>query len=69
MNLGLSTDMIYYLAAITVYVGACAGMIAAKHGKNPLVYGLIAVLSPLNLILLGIWAFGKFERDGLKENH
>jgi threonine/homoserine/homoserine lactone efflux protein len=57
----------YLMAGLVVYIGLCAGMIAAKHGKNPLLYGLIAVISPLNLILLGIWAFGKFEREGLKE--
>jgi hypothetical protein len=40
----------------------CAGMIAQKHGKNPVLYGLLAVISPFNLILLGLWAFGPFER-------
>ncbi len=44
-----------------LYVGICAGLIAHKHGKNPVLYGLGAVISPINLIILGIWAFGKFE--------
>lgn len=52
----------YLAAAYIVYVGLCAGLIAAKHGKNPVLYGLMAVITPLNLIVLGIWAFGKFER-------
>lgn len=49
------------VGVMVVYVGLCAGMIAQKHGKNPVLYGLMAVISPLNLILLGMWAFGKFE--------
>ena len=53
---------VYLVAGLIIYVGLCAGMIAAKHGKNPLLYGLLAVISPFNLIILGIWAFGKFER-------
>ncbi len=55
-------SFIYLAAGLTVYIGICAGMIAAKHNKNPALYGLLAVLSPFNLILLGVWAFGKFER-------
>lgn len=57
----------YLLPIFVVYVGLCAGMIAAKHGKNPVLYGLGAVISPINLIILGIWAFGKFERNGVKD--
>lgn len=49
------------VAVMVVYVGLCAGMIAQKHGKNPVLYGLMSVISPLNLIILGVWAFGKFE--------
>ena len=52
----------YVLAAVLVYIGICAGLIAQKHGKNPLLYGLMAVIAPFNLIVLGMWAFGKFER-------
>lgn len=53
----------YLLAGIMVYIGLCAGLIAQKHGKNPLLYGLMAVVAPFNLIILGWWAFGKFERQ------
>lgn len=59
------TINVYVVAGIIVYVGMCGGLIAAKHGKNPVLYGLLAVISPLNLILLGIWAFGPFERESL----
>jgi len=51
------------VAFYVVYVGICARLIAQKHGKNPLLYGFLAIISPLNLIVLGIWAFGKFERQ------
>lgn len=56
------TVNVYVLGAMIIYIGLCAGMIAAKHGKNPLLYGLMAVITPFNLIVLGWWAFGKFER-------
>jgi hypothetical protein len=52
----------YVLAGMMFYIGLCAGLIAQKHGKNPLLYGLMAVITPFNLIVLGWWAFGKFER-------
>lgn len=54
-------------AGVIIYVGLCAGLIAQKHGKNPIIYGLIAVVSPFNLVLLGIWAFGKFERSAVSQ--
>ncbi len=50
------------VVAFVIYTGLCAGLIAQKHGKNPVLYGLGAVISPINLIILGVWAFGKFER-------
>lgn len=52
----------WLLAVLTVYLGLCAGMIAQKHGKNPLLYGLLAV-TPLVFIVVGIWAFSKFESE------
>jgi hypothetical protein len=51
-----------------LYVGLCAGRIAQKHGKNPVLYGIMAIISPLNLIILGVWAFGPFENEKLQEN-
>ena len=47
------------IACIILYVAVCFGKIAAKHGKNPVLYGLLSVVSPINLILLGCWAFSK----------
>jgi hypothetical protein len=56
----------WLLGGMIIYIGLCAGMIAQKHGKNPILYGLLAVISPFNLILLGIWAFGPFEKEKQK---
>ena len=52
-------------ALVLLYIAVCFGKIAARHGKNPLLCGLIAVISPINLIILGIWAFsgGKHRRS------
>jgi hypothetical protein len=47
---------------IIVYVGVCFGKIAARYGKNPFLYGILSVISPINLIILGYWAFSDHER-------
>lgn len=44
-------------------VAACFGRIAAKHGRNPWLYGLLSIVSPINLVILGIWAFSAAEAD------
>lgn len=44
---------------IMVYIAVCFGKIAAKHGKNPYLYGILSIISPINLIILGYWAFSK----------
>lgn len=49
------------VAIIVAYVAVCFGKIAAKHGKNPILYGILSVISPVNLIILGYWAFSDFE--------
>jgi hypothetical protein len=49
------------VTAIVLYIAVCFGKIAAKHGKNPVLYGILSVISPINLILLGYWAFSDFE--------
>ncbi|MEW5817986.1 MAG: hypothetical protein AB1798_21660 [Spirochaetota bacterium] len=46
---------------IIVYIAVCFGKIAAKHGKNPVLYGVLSVISPINLVILGYWAFSDFE--------
>jgi hypothetical protein len=62
-------------AMVLVYIAACFGKIAAKHGKNPILYGILSVVSPANLIIPGYWAFSDFEtkkdrfqRTGLDDN-
>jgi high-affinity Fe2+/Pb2+ permease len=50
-------------AAVVIYVAVCFGAIAAKHGKNPILYGFFAVFFPVNLFVLGYWAFSNAETD------
>ena len=45
------------LPIILVYIAVCFGKIAAKHGKNPLLFGILSIITPINLIILGYWAF------------
>ena len=47
------------VSLITIFIAICFGRIAAKHGKNPILYGVLSVISPINLIILGVWAFSK----------
>ena len=54
---------------LVAYVGVCFGKIAAKHGKNQFLYGILSIISPINLILLGYWAFSDFERPKAKPPH
>jgi len=49
------------VTAIVIYIAVCFGKIAAKHGKNPVIYGILSAISPINLIILGYWAFSDFE--------
>ena len=51
----------WIMAIIFIYVAVCFGKIAAKHGKNPILYGILSIISPINLIILGYWAFSGFE--------
>lgn len=48
-------------AIILAYVAVCFGKIAKKHGKNPVLYGVLSIISPANLIILGYWAFSDYE--------
>lgn len=49
--------------AVAAYIAVCFGVIAGKHGKNPYLYGLLSLISPVNLVILGYWAFSGFERQ------
>lgn len=53
----------FLIAVLILYVAVCFGKIAAKHGKNPILFGVLSVLSPVNLIILGVWAFSKTDRS------
>jgi len=46
---------------VAVYIAICFGKIAGKYGKNPILYGILSIVSPINLIILGYWAFSDFE--------
>ncbi|MFQ6093255.1 MAG: hypothetical protein ACE5OR_11385 [bacterium] len=52
------------IAFLMAYVAVCFGKIAAKHRKNPILYGVLSVISPINLIILGVWAFSAPEEKG-----
>ncbi len=51
------------LVLIFAYTAICFGKIAGKHGKNPVLYGILSLISPVNLIILGYWAFSDFEAE------
>jgi membrane protein DedA with SNARE-associated domain len=53
---------------LVVYVAVCFGKIAAKHGKNPILYGLLSIISPVNLIILGYWAFSDADNPAARQN-
>ncbi len=46
---------------LVIYMAVCFGKIAAKHGKNPYLFGILSIISPVNLIILGYWAFSSFD--------
>lgn len=46
---------------VCIYIAVCFGKITAKHGKNPILFGILSIISPINLIILGFWAFSDYE--------
>jgi hypothetical protein len=59
----ISTIVKYGLGtALLAYIGVCFGKIAEKHGKNPTLFGILSLISPVNLIILGYWAFSDYEK-------
>ena len=50
-----------FVAIVFIYIAVCFGKIAAKHGKDPILYGILSLISPINLIILGYWAFSDYE--------
>lgn len=49
------------VAVLLIYIAVCFGKVAAKHGKNPILFGILSIVQPVNLIILGYWAFSDFE--------
>ena len=47
------------VGCVIAYVAVCFGAIAARHGRNPVLFGVLSVISPVNLVILGIWAFSR----------
>ena len=56
------------ISCLIIYVAVCFGTIAGKNGRNPILYGLLSIISPVNLIILGIWAFSKTGGKDEKTN-
>ena len=44
------------LFTIILYFAVCFGMIARRNGRNPFLWGVLSVLSPVNGLVLGYWA-------------
>ncbi|KUJ81581.1 hypothetical protein AWR36_013640 [Microbulbifer flavimaris] len=55
----MSTPQWIVFVIVIGYIAVCFGKIAGKHGRNPLLYGLLSIISPVNLVILGVWAFSK----------
>ncbi len=51
------------LIIVIVYIAICFGRIASRHGKNPILYGILSVIPVINLILLGLWAFSGSSKE------
>ncbi|MFQ6052597.1 MAG: glycosyltransferase, partial [Candidatus Hydrothermarchaeota archaeon] len=39
-----------------------------KHGKNPILHGVLSIITPVNLVILGYWAFSDFETQKKRMN-
>jgi hypothetical protein len=51
------------LIILILYVAICFGRIASKNGRNGILWGILSIISPINLIILGYWAFsGKKQK-------
>ena len=50
----MATWEFWITAAVLIYIAVCFGKIAARHGKNPFLYGFLSIISPINLLILGI---------------
>jgi CspA family cold shock protein len=53
---------------VIAYIAVCFARIASKHDKNPILYGILSVIPPINLIILGCWAFSDFSKEKSSPN-
>jgi len=60
----MTTGQWAIVGMVIIYVAVCFGKIAGKHGRNPILYGILSVISPVNLVLLGYWAFSRADLQG-----
>ena len=55
---GFSMPFHYIVIIILIlYIAICFGKIASKYGRNPVIWGILSIITPINLIILGYWAF------------
>lgn len=52
------------LVLALLYWAICLGRIAGKLGHNPWLFGVLALISPLNLLALGYLAFSRRAAAG-----
>jgi hypothetical protein len=63
----MNTLGVMVVILIAVYIAICFGKIAGQYGKNPILYGILSIITPINLIILGYWAFSDFEARKYKK--
>ena len=49
------------IVLVYIYIAVCFGIIARSYGKNGFWYGMLSIVSPVNLIVLGVWAYKRYE--------
>jgi hypothetical protein len=50
-----------------LYLAVCFGAIAKRTGRNPFLWGVVSVVSPVNAAVLGYWAWtGRLPFDARK---
>ena len=57
----MPTYALVLVAILLIYIALSFGKIAAKHGRNPILFGILSIVQPVNLIILGYWGFSDFE--------
>lgn len=58
--------ILFLVLLVMVYPAVCIARIANKLGRNGLSYGLLSVVPPMPLVLLGVLAFGGGPPDGIR---